>query len=42
MRDVGGAKTAGLSTVWINKRGKQLNESMAIPNLVIRDLQELI
>lgn len=42
MRDVGGAKTAGLSTVWINKRGKQLNESMAIPDLVIRDLQELI
>ncbi|MGB3652553.1 MAG: HAD family hydrolase [Rivularia sp. (in: cyanobacteria)] len=42
MRDVGGAKTAGLSTVWINRRGRQLNQSMAIPDLIIRDLQELI
>ncbi|MGB6294880.1 MAG: HAD family hydrolase [Rivularia sp. (in: cyanobacteria)] len=42
MRDVGGAKKAGLSTVWINKRGKQLNESMEIPDLIIKDLQELI
>ena len=42
MRDVGGAKTAGLSTVWINRRGRQLNENMAIPDLIIRDLQELI
>ncbi|MEO1558944.1 MAG: HAD family hydrolase [Cyanobacteria bacterium J06632_19] len=42
MRDVGGAKTAGLSTVWINKSGKQLNESMEIPDLIINDLQELI
>ncbi|MBV6622932.1 MAG: HAD family hydrolase [Rivularia sp. (in: Bacteria)] len=42
MRDIGGAKTAGLSSIWINKRGKQLNESMAIPDLIIKDLQELI
>ena len=42
MRDVGGAKTAGLSTVWINRRGKEFNESMAIPDLIIKDLQELI
>jgi HAD superfamily hydrolase (TIGR01549 family) len=42
MRDVGGAKTAGLSTVWINRRGRQLNENMAIPDLIIKDLQELI
>lgn len=42
MRDVGGAKTAGLSTIWINRRGKQVNQSMAIPDLIIRDLQELI
>ncbi len=42
MRDVGGAKTAGLSTVWINRRGRQLNENMAIPDLIIRDLRELI
>lgn len=42
MRDVGGAKKAGLSTVWINRRGKQLNESMEIPDLMIKDLQELI
>ncbi|MEM9922530.1 MAG: HAD family hydrolase [Cyanobacteria bacterium P01_D01_bin.50] len=42
MRDVGGAKAAGLSTVWINRRGKQLHESMAVPDLIIKDLQELI
>lgn len=42
MRDVGGAKTAGLSTVWINRRGRELNKSMAIPDLIIKDLQELI
>ncbi|BAY80765.1 hypothetical protein NIES267_02300 [Calothrix parasitica NIES-267] len=42
MRDVGGAKTAGISTVWINRRGKQLNETMTIPDLIIKDLQELI
>ncbi|MDY6899436.1 MAG: HAD family hydrolase [Cyanobacteriota bacterium] len=42
MRDVGGAKTAGLSTIWINRRGKQLNKSMEIPDLVIKDLQKLI
>jgi len=42
MRDVGGAKTAGLSTVWINRRGKQLNETMEVPDLIIKDLQELI
>ncbi|MGB3637264.1 MAG: HAD family hydrolase [Rivularia sp. (in: cyanobacteria)] len=42
MRDVGGAKKAGLSTIWINKRGKQLNKSMEIPDLIIKDLQELI
>ncbi|MGD1909548.1 MAG: HAD family hydrolase [Rivularia sp. (in: cyanobacteria)] len=42
MRDVGAAKTAGLATVWINRRGKQLNESMAVPDLIIKDLQELI
>ncbi|MEM6404012.1 MAG: HAD family hydrolase [Cyanobacteria bacterium P01_D01_bin.116] len=42
MRDVGGAKTAGLSTIWINRRGKQLNQSMEIPDLIIKDLQELI
>ena len=42
MRDVAGAKTAGLSTVWINRRGKKLNGTMAIPDLIIKDLQELI
>lgn len=42
MRDVGGAKTAGLSTIWINQRGKKLNKSMEIPDLIIKDLQELI
>ncbi|AFY58362.1 haloacid dehalogenase superfamily enzyme, subfamily IA [Rivularia sp. PCC 7116] len=42
MRDVGGAKTAGLSSVWINKRGKQLNQSMAIPDLIVKDLQDLV
>lgn len=41
MRDVGGAKTAGLATVWINRRGKQLHQSMAIPDLIIKDLQDL-
>ncbi|MEM7716830.1 MAG: HAD family hydrolase [Cyanobacteria bacterium P01_A01_bin.68] len=42
MRDVGGAKTAGLSTVWINPRRKQLNETMTVPDLIIKNLQELI
>ncbi|MEL6162363.1 MAG: HAD family hydrolase [Cyanobacteria bacterium J06628_3] len=42
MRDVGGAKTAGLSTIWINPRGKRLNKTMTIPDLTIKDLQELI
>ncbi len=42
MRDVGGAKIAGLSTIWINKHGKQLNESVAVPDLIIKDLQELL
>ena len=42
MRDVGGAKTAGLSTIWINKRGKQLHETMEVPDLIIKDLQDLI
>lgn len=42
MRDVGGAKAAGLSSIWINKRRKQLNQTMSIPDLIIKDLQELI
>ena len=42
MRDVGGAKTAGLSTIWINPRRKQLNETMTVPDLIIKNLQELI
>ena len=42
MRDVGGAKTAGLSTIWINPRRKQLHETMTVPDLIIKNLQELI
>lgn len=42
MRDVGGAKAAGLSTVWINKRRNRDYETMEVPDLIIKDLQELI
>lgn len=38
MRDVAGAKKAGLSTVWINRRGKQLSQQ---PPAISRELPDL-
>ena len=40
--DIAGAKAVGLSSVWINTGIDQIDESIAIPELIIKDLQDLI
>lgn len=41
-RDVAGAKAAGLSTIWIDTGDEQAETSFSSPDLVIRDLRDLL
>ena len=41
-RDINGALSAGLSTIWINTESSHVNQSFLKPDLVIQDLQDLI
>lgn len=41
-RDISGALSVGLSTVWINTESSHVDKSFPIPDLVIQDLQDLI
>lgn len=41
-RDISGALSAGLSTVWINTESSHVDQSFPKPDLVIQDLQYLI
>ncbi|RKU06040.1 haloacid dehalogenase [Candidatus Poribacteria bacterium] len=40
--DIAGAKAAGLLSVWINTGIDQIDESISIPELIIKDLRDLI
>nr|WP_237266025.1 HAD family hydrolase [Tolypothrix bouteillei] len=40
--DIAGAQAVGLSTVWINRYSKDLNESSVCPDFTIEHLQELL
>ena len=40
--DIAGAKAAGLSSVWINTSISQIDQSTPVPELIIKDLQDLI
>ena len=40
--DIAGAKAAGLSSVWINTGMSQINQSTPVPELIIKDLRDLI
>lgn len=40
--DIAGAKAVGLSSVWINQGISQINRSTLVPELIIKDLRELI
>ena len=40
--DIAGAKAAGLSSVWINLGISQIDQSASVPELIIKDLRELI
>ena len=41
-RDIVGAKAVGLSTIWINPTGKELDRDIGRPDLVIENLRELL
>ena len=41
-RDIAGAKAAGLSTIWIDTGDEQADTSFPSPDLVIRDLRDLL
>ena len=41
-RDIAGAKTVGLSAVWVNTGTGEIGESVPTPDLVIHDLPELL
>jgi len=41
-RDISGALSVGLSTVWINIENSHIDKSFPKPDLVIQDLQDLI
>ena len=40
--DIAGAKAAGLSSVWINTGVSQIDQDILVPELIIKDLQDLI
>ena len=40
--DIAGAKAAGLSSAWINKGINRINQSIPTPELIIKDLRDLI
>ncbi len=40
--DIAGAKAAGLSSVWINTDASQIDQSTPTPELIIKDLRDLI
>ena len=40
--DIAGAKAAGLSSVWINTDASQIDQSAPTPELIIKDLRDLI
>jgi HAD superfamily hydrolase (TIGR01509 family) len=41
-RDIAGAKAVGMSTIWINASGNEVDKSMNGPDRVIQDLQDLL
>ena len=41
-RDVAGAKGVGMSAVWINGAGQQLDPEVPAPDLIVTDLSELL
>ena len=41
-RDIAGAKAVGLSAIWINAAGAEVNDGVAKPDLVIQDLRDLV
>jgi len=41
-RDIAGAKAAGLSSVWIHTNVSQINQSTLGPELIVKDLRDLI
>lgn len=41
-RDIAGAKAAGLSSVWIHTNVSQIDQEIPTPELIIKDLQDLI
>ena len=40
--DIAGAKAAGLSSIWVNTAVNQIDQSTLAPELIIKDLQDLI
>ena len=41
-RDIAGAKAAGLSSVWIHTNVSQIDQDIPVPELIIKDLRDLI